>query len=219
MYSIVLLAAISAGENTPDSGWRKHHGTYTYGACYGGCYGVGYDGYEGYHWNGGWGLPYGGYGPAGYGGHGPGGHGGYGPPGYACFGCCGCYSSPAYGFPAPVIGGPSGPTEAPKNGEPLKKDEDRAAAQSRARLIVELPAGAKLYVDDAPISDAGTQKSFRTPVLEKDQDFFYEIRAEVIRDGKPVSETRRVIVKSGEVIRTDFRSLGEATGVASAKRR
>jgi uncharacterized protein (TIGR03000 family) len=205
MYSVVLLAALTAGENTPNFG-KKYHGSFTYGACYGACYGVCYGGYDGYHWNGGWGLPYGGYGPA----------GGYGPPGYACFAACGCYSSPAYGFPYPVIGGPA---ETPKRDEPSRKDDDQASAANRARLIVELPAGAKLFVDDAPISDAAPKKSFRTPELQKGQEYYYEVRAELIRDGKPVSESRKIVVKAGEVIRTDFRSLGVATGVAAVKSR
>jgi uncharacterized protein (TIGR03000 family) len=212
MYSIVLLAAMSAGENTADFGLRNH-GQYKYGICYGACYGACYDGYEGYHWNGGWGLPYGGYGPESHG------HGGYGPPGYACFGACGCYSSPAYGYPAPVIGGPGvPPATLPGPGEPLKK-EDEARASSRGRLIVELPPGAKLFVDDKLVPDASPRKSFRIPALTEGEDYFYELRAEVIRDGKPVSETRRIIVKAGAVVRTDFRSLGEAKGMASAKDR
>jgi uncharacterized protein (TIGR03000 family) len=209
MYSIVLLSALCAGENTANFG--KHaHGTYTYGACYGPCYGVGYAGY-GWQNQGGWGLPYGGYGPAGYPYYvqGP-----YGYPGYACWGACGCYSSPAYGYPAPVMSG--GPATPPP-GETLKKEE--VSAPDRARLIVELPANAKLYVDDQPISDAAPTKSFRTPVLQKGQEFFYEVRVEAMRDGKPVSETRRVVVKAGAVVRSDFRALGEPTGVASARNR
>jgi uncharacterized protein (TIGR03000 family) len=199
MYSIVLLAALSAGESTPDFGW-KHHASYAYGVCYGPCYGACYTTYG--PWQGGWGTPYGGYGPA----------------GYACYGACGCYSSPAYGFPSPVIS-VAPPAPAPVPGETLKKEDEQVSAPNRARLIVDLPAGAKLYVDDAPINNAGPRKSFRTPALQKGEDYFYEIRAEVMRDGKPVSETRRVVVTAGKVVRTDFRSLGEATGVASAKKR
>jgi uncharacterized protein (TIGR03000 family) len=210
MYSVVLLAAMSTGECTPAFG--KHaHGTYTYGACYGPCYGVGYAGY-GWQGQGGWGLPYGGYGPAGYPYYvqGP-----YGWPGYAGWGGCGCYSSPAYGYPAPVV---AGPAETPRPADTLTKEE-QVSVPDRARLIVELPANAKLYVDDRAISDAASTKSFRTPVLEKGQEFFYEVRVEAMRDGKAVSETRRIIVKAGAVVRSDFRSLGEPTGVAAARNR
>jgi uncharacterized protein (TIGR03000 family) len=205
MYSIVLLAAVCAGENTADLGWKKHGG-YTTGVCYGSCYGACYDGYAGYLWNGGWGLPYGGYGPGGP---------GYGPPGYTCFGCCGCYASPAFGYPAPVVGGPAEPTA------PADKayGDEQVNASNQARVIVELPTGAKLFVDDKPIQDGSPRQSFRTPVLQKGEDYYYEIRAEVVRDGKPVSETRRVVVKAGAVIRTDFRALGQPSGVASAKER
>ena len=33
-----------------------------------------------------------------------------------------------------------------------------------------------------------------------------------------MSETKRVVVKAGSVIRTDFSSLGDTRGVASAKK-
>ncbi len=208
MYSIVLLAALASGETTPDC-FRCGglscgcHGFGSFGSCYGSCYGVCYGGYAcggGYGCGGCWGMSYGGYAP-----------------GWGCCGGCGGYYSPAYGVPAPMM--------APM-GEPLKSggkvisgmESEQVSAAKRAKLIVKMPDDAKLYVDGKPIS-VSAQKTFRTPELKKGQAYYYEFRAEVVRDGKPISETRRVIVKAGAVIRADFSSLGNVTGVASAKTR
>jgi uncharacterized protein (TIGR03000 family) len=203
MYSVVLLAALAAGENTPEFGFC--HGFcggsgYTWGNCYGGCYGVCYGGYACYGYGGCWGSPYSGYGP-----------------GWACGGCCGGYSSPSYGSPA-SMGGMAEPLKSGGTPVPPGKEEEQVSASRRAKLIVKMPDDAKLYVDDKPVRMSGTG-SFRTPELKKGQDYFYEVRAEVVRDGKAISETRRVIVKAGTVIRADFSSLGKATGVASARNR
>jgi uncharacterized protein (TIGR03000 family) len=226
MYSVVLMAALAAGESTPElffrhgcygGGWGCYggggwggggcygwgHSCRGYGICYGGCYGACYGSYASAV--GGWGMPYGCYGP-----------------GYACGGGCGGYMSPAYGVPmAPVVGPktepgtvkPEGDGKKPKNG-----GDEEVGTSNRARLIVNLPSDGKLYVDDRPIRDAAPQKTFQTPALAKGQKYYYEVRAEVMRDGKPVSETRRVIVRAGATIRADFSSLGAATGVASAKK-
>jgi uncharacterized protein (TIGR03000 family) len=215
MYSLVLLAALTTGEQTPDFFLRGHgcHGCYGcygyYASCYGACYGYGYGGW-GCHGYGGWGAPYGCYGSACY--------GGWGAPGWACYGCCGGYASMAYA-PGPVgimpPAGEPGPMTGTKKKGP-EPDGGEASSASRARLIVELPAGAQLYVDDKPVAAAG-RKAFRTPELRPGASYYYEVRAEVMRDGQRVSETRRVVIRAGQVAREDFRSLGTAVSTANAR--
>jgi uncharacterized protein (TIGR03000 family) len=229
MYSIVLMAALTAGEATPNGwghrgcvGYANHggfagcwgvagcfqchgcHGCYGcygchgFGACYGACYGVCYGGFVpyggamGYGWAGGWGLPYGCYGPAGHGFHAP-------------------------MMPPAMPPAPSAAPEKPKNGKG-DKDGEEVRLSDRARLIVSLPAEAKLYVDDQPIAGATAVRTFRTPQLASGQTYYYDLKAEVTRDGKPVTQTRRVVLRAGEVIRADFSTLAGQTGVASAKR-
>jgi uncharacterized protein (TIGR03000 family) len=216
MFNVVLVAAITAGSSAAD-----HHGM-PYGACYGACYGVGYNGWPG--WGaGGWGKP------AGWNWH-----------GYAGWGGCGGYCSPAFGHPmAPVItGGPrtySG-SELPKPDERERKKEDQddkiekddkikhdnasvVKQSNRARLIVNLPREGKLFVDDRPVADATRPQGFTTPELDRNKRYFYELRAEVVRDGRTVTETRRVVLRAGEVIRADLTNLGSSTGVATSRSR
>jgi uncharacterized protein (TIGR03000 family) len=225
MYSVVLMAALTGGGNAPELFFHHGcHGCYgCCGGCYGGCYGSCYGGCYGY--GGGWG----------YGGGCWGCWGGYGCNGCwgGCYGCYGCYGGHGYSDYAPggvggtyAPGGVGAPGVAP-GGDVLprpkeEKDKDKdnnkeSMAPNRARLIVELPADAKLYVDDRPVKASSPRRTFHTPELELGQAYYYDLRAEVVRDGKPVTETRRVIVRAGAVIRADFSALD--TPVTTAKAR
>jgi uncharacterized protein (TIGR03000 family) len=219
MYSMVLMAALTTGSATPD--WHCHRGGCCgcYGGCYGcwgGCYGGCYGCFGGCY-GGCWGGCYGGWGGC---------YGCWG--GYSSWGCCGCmgtyYGAPTY--PGSIV--PSGGMMAPGGampgapageqlGEP-KKNGKSTMAPSKAKLIVELPADAQLYIDDLPMKNASGTRAFSTPTLDPGQAYYYMVRAEVMRDGKPVSETRRVIVRAGQTVRADFRDLEtEAVRTAQAK--
>lgn len=207
MYTVVMLAAMATGEAAPAHGWGKRD--YLYGACYGACYGVCYAGYEGYvQAAGGWGYPW---------------------AGYACYGGCGGYASVAYGAPPAFVQPPTMFMPYDTKSENGKKDDkdadkkkdkgkDKEAPEEdkdRAEVIFDLPAGAKLYVDDHPITNIDTRKQFRTPALKRGEKYYYELRVEVVRDGKPVSETKRVTLSAGDVIKATF--AAPTTGVANAR--
>lgn len=228
MYSLILAAALT--QAAPAGGYSPHQ----YGANYGACYGVGYQGWA----NGGWGLPYGGY-WAGY--AGGGGCGGYDSVAY------GMQPMTVASLPPPVPATYSGDDrddsrrrrddkperdDAPDKDTPLDKgnkddkttddktSDSRGAGQgSRARLILNLPADARLYVDGQYVADAAARGAFTTPSLTAGKKYYYDLRAEVIRDGKPVQDARRVIVTAGSVIRADFSALGTPAGVAAAAAR
>jgi uncharacterized protein (TIGR03000 family) len=99
---------------------------------------------------------------------------------------------------------------------PTKEKGGEVAIPTRARLIVELPADAKLYIDDHLMTTTSGRRTFNTPVLAAGQTYYYEIRAEVVRDGKPVVEERKIVVKAGREIRADFVDMVE---VAAARER
>jgi uncharacterized protein (TIGR03000 family) len=104
--------------------------------------------------------------------------------------------------------------------KPKPDDKDKGGmgvAPNRARLIVELPSDAKLYVDDRAMRTGVNPRTFHTPELEPGQLYFYDLRVEVVRDGKPVTESKRVVVKAGEVIRANFPKL-ETESVAARTR-
>jgi uncharacterized protein (TIGR03000 family) len=119
------------------------------------------------------------------------------------------------GYMAPGGGVPAG-EQLPAPG--TDKDKKGTMVPTKARLIVELPADATLYIDDLPMKTASGTRAFSTPTLEPGQAYYYMVRAEVMRDGKPISETRRVIVRAGQTIRADFKDLEtEAVRTVQAK--
>ena len=215
MYSMVLMAALTTGGTAPDCHFRcgcnggGYGGCYgagyggAYGSCYGGCYGC-YGGCQG------WGGCYG----AGYGCWG----------GYSSWGCGGGCLGTYYGaptYPGSIV--PSGGQIIVPKGEqlglpPEVKKKETMAAPSRAKLVVELPADAKLFIDDLPMKTTSGTRTFSTPTLAQGQSYYYIVRAEVMRDGKPVTESRRVIVRAGQTVRAEFKDLEvEAVRTARAK--
>jgi uncharacterized protein (TIGR03000 family) len=70
-----------------------------------------------------------------------------------------------------------------------------------------MPADAKLYVDDQLMKTTSDRRVFSTPRLEEGQDYYYILRAEVVRDGETMSRTKRIIVRAGEETRTSFPEL------------
>jgi uncharacterized protein (TIGR03000 family) len=101
--------------------------------------------------------------------------------------------------------------------EPVKKPKEAKDGEvsAPAKLIVELPADAKLFIDDQAMKTTSEKRSFNTPVLQAGQAYFYDLKAEVVRDGKTYTETRRVIVRAGETARAAFPELATA-GAAPA---
>lgn len=211
MYSMVLMAALTAGGGTPDchgccgcwgGGWGGCYG------CWGGCYGC-YGGWGGCYgcWGGCMGCYGGGYG----------GWGGYGAGAY--------YGAPTY--PGTVYPGTMAPGTAAPSGEALPYPEDTNKSKdkkegmlssNRAKLVVEVPANSKLFIDDKLMKNASGVRSYNTPALQPGQAYYYIVRVETVRNGKPVSETRRVIVRAGQIARADFNDLqSDAVRTVQAK--
>lgn len=89
----------------------------------------------------------------------------------------------------------------------MKKETN--AAQP-AKLLVEVPADARLFIDGQQMKATAERRSFNTPALPPGQSYFYEVKAEVVRDGKTYSESKRVIVRAGETARAAFPELTTA---------
>ncbi|AMV26202.1 hypothetical protein VT84_17520 [Gemmata sp. SH-PL17] len=81
-----------------------------------------------------------------------------------------------------------------------------------ANLKFTLPADAKLFVDGKPATGAGTERHFYTPPLAVGQKFFYEVKAELMVDGKIVVEEKKIIVEAGANLTERFPKLVAAVG-------
>lgn len=183
MYSIVLMAALASAGDTPNWGHGCHgcrggHGCWSSG-CYG-CYG------------------YGGYGYGCYGCW-----GGYGSGCYGCYGCYGGCCGGGYYSPYHVV--PAAPAKPVEMAPPPV--EKKGAAANQAKLLVELPADAKLFIDDQPMKTPAAHRTFNTPALQPGQAYYYMVRAEVVIDGKTHTETKQVIVRAGQTAEAKFTEL------------
>jgi|SRR5579864_5119149 len=224
MYSLILMTAMATGAPEAPSGIFFHHCGCS-GACNGGCNGGCYGGCYGC-----FGVCYGGYGySACYGCHGCWGscygcHGCWGSC-YGCTGCTGCYGGTyggvwgaTYTYSDTIPFAPPSyiPTKVPETTPPPKK-VDGKGGEGGARLIIDAPENAKLYIDDKLMKTAAAERLFFTPPLEPGQKYFYDLRVEVEKDGQKVSQSKRVIVEAGATVRESFRNIGAPTVASTGK--
>jgi uncharacterized protein (TIGR03000 family) len=87
-------------------------------------------------------------------------------------------------------------------------------APAPATIVVTLPADARLTVDDAATTSTSTRRVFVSPALPQGQEFHYTLKAEFVREGKPVVVNKEVAVRAGDETRVDLDAAALA-GVAS----
>ncbi len=194
MYSLMLAAALTTSGAAPDCCWI------------GGCGPCGWYGWYGC------GVPW-----------------AY-PPWYGTWGYY-PYYYPYYGYPAwavPAVQVVAVPQPPPPPAPPdarekaLREEVERLRQQLRqlqeakprpketaapARLVVKLPADARLFVDNDPCPLTSATRSFNTPELRPGVTYQYTIRAEVARQGRTVAQSRRVIVRAGEETVVEFGAM------------
>jgi uncharacterized protein (TIGR03000 family) len=67
-----------------------------------------------------------------------------------------------------------------------------------ARLVVTLPADAKLIVDGNPTTLTSSRRVFASPPLQQGRAYRYTLQAQVTRNGQTLRTTRNVIVRAGQ---------------------
>jgi len=218
-------------------GWGGHrgygYGSGCYGYGYGGCYGSGYGGgygggcYGGY----GYGSPYATWGCYGF----------YGSPymgvSGTCTGCYGCYGGySAYGSPVggygmpyttvaptiPPVGG-SGPVvnPGPGPGTPPAPEVTPAPKKDggmvRARIRVVVPEDARLFVDGQLMKTSSPVRVFQTPELDPGQTYFYDLRVEITRNERTISDEQRIVIRPGQEAEVSFAGLESKTPAVAAQ--
>jgi uncharacterized protein (TIGR03000 family) len=74
-----------------------------------------------------------------------------------------------------------------------------------ARITVQVPAGAKLWVDGKPTTQTGAVREFVTPPsLDLRRTYQYTLRAQWEENGQPVTRERTVEFKSGSAVIVNF---------------
>lgn len=80
-----------------------------------------------------------------------------------------------------------------------------------ARITVNLPAEAKLYVDNVACPLTSNVRSFNTPALQPGQKYYYTLKMELERDGVTSSQQQRVFIAAGQQINVDFNATATAS--------
>jgi uncharacterized protein (TIGR03000 family) len=83
-----------------------------------------------------------------------------------------------------------------KIGKP-KEGKKATRGLAPATIIVSLPAGAKLTVDDTVTQSTSATRVFTSPALKVGQEYNYNLKAEVVQDGKTITLAKQVTVRAG----------------------
>ena len=78
------------------------------------------------------------------------------------------------------------------------EEKSKGMLSAPAKIIVSLPADAKLTFDGVATKSTNAVRHFVTPELPAGETFQYTLTAEVVRDGQTMSVTEIVSVKAGQ---------------------
>jgi uncharacterized protein (TIGR03000 family) len=98
-----------------------------------------------------------------------------------------------------------------------RKEENSVAVNQKpasgapAKVTINLPANAQLFINDVACPLTSSKRSFDTPSLPPNKKFFYTVRAEWVQGGQPVSQTQRLVVEAGQNVSATFANLTPAT--------
>jgi uncharacterized protein (TIGR03000 family) len=92
-----------------------------------------------------------------------------------------------------------------------------AARPTQATIVVELPADATLYVDNQRATVDSSRRTIVTPDLEAGKDYFYTLKGEVVRDGKKVEKSKRIVFRAGQEVVVKLDELNSTTERAAAR--
>jgi len=91
----------------------------------------------------------------------------------------------------------------------VKPMKTTAPIESKASVLVRVPAEAKVYIDGNLMKSTSTERIFTSPALEPGESFYYTIRVVVEKGGKTYEDIRRVSVRAGEKSNLAFDKLSD----------
>ena len=75
-----------------------------------------------------------------------------------------------------------------------------AAERRVAYMNVNVPADAKVYLQDQRMTLTGARRRFVTPEIKDGKELVYNLKVEIERDGRTVSKTTQAAVKAGQEV-------------------
>lgn len=165
--------------------------------------------------SGGWGS-YGSWGSCGS----SGGWGYYGSSG-GSWGSYGSYGSSggSYGTPiesAPMVS-PPGPSMPAPTVAPPPPGKSAYISSDAGYLIVDVPADAKVFVNGHATTSTGEHRQYVSRGLEPGMRYEYQVRAEIVRDGKTISDTKTVQLSGGSQANVAFEMPANSPTPQTAK--
>lgn len=152
---------------------------------------------------GGCGYGYGsGYGGWGYGGYGYSGYGGYGGWPWSGWGYSYNGMSPA-SYPASSSG--------------TRSDGNFQPGANSILLAVTVPADAAVFINDRPTTSVGDHREYTSNGLQPNALYVYRVRAEFVRDGKPVTVEKVAQLTAGQTSSLEFSSAPTAQVAGKAQ--
>ena len=82
--------------------------------------------------------------------------------------------------------------------------------RTAATVSVSVPANAKIFVNGLATTSIGAERQYVSRGLRAGAKYSYTVRAEIVRDGKTVTETQTVQLKAGETANLAFSFSGNA---------
>ncbi len=132
-------------------------------------------------------------------------------------GCCGTTygcSAPVVcgGCSAPVVCGGCGVSYVPSTSAtstvvysaPVSKVVPAAEKAAAATIVVTLPADAKLTVGGVATKATSERRVFVSPELKPGRTYQYVFKAEVVRNGKPLSWEEKVTIEAGKEVKLNL---------------
>jgi uncharacterized protein (TIGR03000 family) len=82
--------------------------------------------------------------------------------------------------------------------ENLGLPEGEAKGAAPAKIVVQMPAEARLIINQKACKGSSSTRTFVSPALEPGKDYYYTFKAEIVRAGETVTATQRIAVRAGE---------------------
>lgn len=137
-----------------------------------------------------------------------------------CTGWTGCSGVISGGCCGGIVTTPAKPEDKPKEDKPKEdkpktdkpKTDDEVRSDAPARIVVKLPAEAKLTIDGAATKSTSEVRTFESPALESGKSYAYVLEAKYTKDGEEVVVSKKIQVEAGKTVNVD---LNKTDAVAS----
>jgi len=96
--------------------------------------------------------------------------------------------------------------------KPDNPDDEKISSDAPARIVVQLPADAKLTIDGVATKSTSAVRTFESPALKAGRAYSYVLEAKFTKDGDEVVVSKKIQVTPGKTTNVD---MNKGNAVAS----